>query len=83
MQDCDKELPSVSKKAVRRRRDDNEELTIVLLVHIKNIVRITPCREYHLTSLTPILNLISTLSTSGNLCCFLSKTKTPHPSRKS
>jgi len=43
---------------VRRRRDDGEEPTIVLLVHIKNIVRITPCREYHLTSLTPILNLI-------------------------
>jgi len=48
-------------------------------------VRITPCREYHITAQPspPSSTSFSTSSTSGNLCRFWSQTKTPHPSRKS
>ena len=48
-------------------------------------VRITPCREYHLTGLTPILNLILHIVYKWEFVSFLEPNEThqAHPSRKS
>jgi len=47
-------------------------------------VRITPCREYHLTGLTPILNLILHIVYKWEFVSFWTqKTKAPQPLRKS